>query len=59
MVMKRVIPEAFRGTMFHKVTTTKGFLEDLEKRFAKNEKAETNTRLTNLVSMRYKGGKIN
>jgi transposase InsO family protein len=55
MVMKRAIPEAFRGTMSDKVTTAKGFLEDLEKRFAKNEKAETSTLLANLISMRYKG----
>ncbi|CAI9782833.1 unnamed protein product [Fraxinus pennsylvanica] len=39
MVIKRAISEAFRGTMSDKVTTAKGFLEDLEKRFAKNEKA--------------------
>ncbi|XP_022846251.1 uncharacterized protein LOC111368989 [Olea europaea var. sylvestris] len=32
MVMKRAIPETFRSTMSDKVTTTKGFLENLEKR---------------------------
>ena len=55
MVMKRAIPEAFRGTMSEDIKTTKDFLKDLEKRFAKNEKTETNTILANLISMRYKG----
>ena len=41
--------------MSNKVTMAKGFLEDLEKRFAKNKKAETSTLLANLISMRYKG----
>ena len=35
-------------------TTTREFLNDLEKRFTKNEKVETSTLLANLVSMRYK-----
>ncbi|KAF2289494.1 hypothetical protein GH714_036639 [Hevea brasiliensis] len=55
MVIKRAIPEAFRGTMFDQVDTAKAFLEDLEKRFAKNEKAETSTILAKLISMRYTG----
>ncbi|XP_020266871.1 uncharacterized protein LOC109842402 [Asparagus officinalis] len=54
MIMEMAIPEAFRGTMSEKITTTKEFLEDIEKRFAKNEKAETSTLLENLISMRYK-----
>ena len=33
----------------------KGFLEDIEKRFAKNEKAKTSTLLAKLISMRYVG----
>ncbi|KAF2321519.1 hypothetical protein GH714_000259 [Hevea brasiliensis] len=37
------------------VDTTKAFLEDFEKRFAKNEKAETSTILAKLISMRYTG----
>ena len=37
------------------VTTAKEFLEEIEKRFAKNEKAETSMLLTNVISMRYKG----
>ena len=55
MVMKRAIPEAFRGTMSEDIKTAKDFLKDLEKRFAKNEKAKTSTILANLISMRYKG----
>ena len=53
MIMRCAIPETFRGTMFEE-TTAREFLNDLEKRFAKNEKAETSTLLANLVSMRYK-----
>ncbi|KAF2318093.1 hypothetical protein GH714_041438 [Hevea brasiliensis] len=52
MVIKLAIPEAFRGTMSDQVDTAKAFLEDLEKRFAKNEKAETSTILAKLISMR-------
>lgn len=55
MIMKRAIPEAFRGTMSEKITTAKDFLVDIEKRFVKNEKVEMCTLLTNLISMRYKG----
>ncbi|KAK6160726.1 hypothetical protein DH2020_004107 [Rehmannia glutinosa] len=58
MIMKKAIPEAFRGTMSEKITTTKEFLADIEKRFVKNKKAEIGTLLTNLISMRY-GGKGN
>ena len=54
MIMKRSIPETFRGDMSNE-TDAKGFLADLEKRFARNEKAETSTLLSSLVSMRYKG----
>ena len=55
MIMKRVIPEAFRSTMFDQVTTTKEFLQEIEKQFAKNEKSEISTLLANIISMRYKG----
>ena len=54
MIMKRDIPEAFRGIMSDKVTTAKEFLEEIEKWFAKNEKVETSKLLANLISMRYK-----
>ena len=55
MIMKRTIPEAFKGTMSEKVTIAKEFLKEIEKQFAKNEKAETSTLLENHISMRYKG----
>ncbi|KAJ9180621.1 hypothetical protein P3X46_008838 [Hevea brasiliensis] len=55
MVIKRAIPEYFRGTMFDQVDTAKAFLEDLERRFAKNKKVETSTILAKLISMRYTG----
>ena len=41
--------------MSEDIITSKDFLKDLEKRFAKNEKVETSTILANLISMRYKG----
>uniref|UniRef100_A0A6N2MTR1 Integrase catalytic domain-containing protein n=1 Tax=Salix viminalis TaxID=40686 RepID=A0A6N2MTR1_SALVM len=55
MVMKRAIPEAFRGTTSDQITTAKEFLANIEKRFVKNEKAEIGTLLTSLISMKYKG----
>ena len=55
MIMKHAIPEAFRGTMSEQITTAKGFLEDIEKRFRKNENAKTSTLLAKLISMRYVG----
>ncbi|XP_022872382.1 uncharacterized protein LOC111391400 [Olea europaea var. sylvestris] len=54
-VIKYSIPETFWGTMSDKVTTAKSFFEDLDKKFAKNEKAETSTILAQVVSIRYKG----
>ncbi|XP_074305746.1 uncharacterized protein LOC141640966 [Silene latifolia] len=51
MIMKRAIPESFRGTMSEE-DNAKKFLVELEKRFVKNEKSETSTLLTSLVSMR-------
>ncbi|CAA0806533.1 Unknown protein, partial [Striga hermonthica] len=58
MIIKKAIPEAFRGTMSENIVTAKEFLADIEKRFVKNEKAEIGTLLANLISMRY-GGKGN
>ena len=55
MITKRDILEAFRGTMSEQITMAKGFLKDIEKRFSKNEKAETSTLLAKLISMRYVG----
>ncbi|XP_010099271.2 uncharacterized protein LOC21398556 [Morus notabilis] len=55
MIMKRGIPETFRGAVSEKVTTAKEFLEELQKHFAKNDKAETSTILSNLISLKSKG----
>ena len=55
MIMKRAISDAFRGTMSEQITMAKGFLDDIEKRFAKHEKAETSKLLEKLISMRYVG----
>ena len=41
--------------MSEDIVTAKDFFTDLEKRFAKNEKAETSTILENLISMKHKG----
>ena len=37
MIIKRGIPEDFRGTTSDKVTNVKGFLEAIEKCFAKKK----------------------
>ena len=55
MITKQGIPKAFSGAVFDKVTTAKEFIEEIEKRFAKNVKAETSTLLADLISKRYKG----
>ena len=55
IIMKRDIPEAFRGTMYEEIVLAKDFLTNLENRFAKNEKTKTRALLANLISMRYKG----
>ena len=54
MMIKRGILEDFKGTMPNKITNAKGFLEDNEKCFIKNDKAETSMLMENLISMRYK-----
>ncbi|KNA05744.1 hypothetical protein SOVF_187600 [Spinacia oleracea] len=54
MIMKRGIPESFRGSVSDEVTA-KEFLEQIEKRFVKNDKAEISTTLLNLISIKYKG----
>lgn len=53
MIMKRGIPESFRGSMSDEVTA-KEFLAKIEKLFVKNDKAEISTTSLNLISMRYK-----
>ncbi|GAB2269321.1 hypothetical protein Dimus_038767 [Dionaea muscipula] len=55
MVIKRSIPEAFRSTVPDDIDGAKAFLANIEKRFIKNDKAETSTLLRSLLSMRYKG----
>ena len=52
MLMKRSIPEAFRGSINESVNAMK-FLLDIEQVFAKNEKAETSTLLRKHVGMKY------
>ncbi|KAK6115317.1 hypothetical protein DH2020_007586 [Rehmannia glutinosa] len=55
MIIKRDIPEAFRGTTSEEVTTASEYLAEIEKHFVKNDKAETSTLLSNLISLKYKG----
>ena len=55
MIMKKAIPEAFRGTMSDSIKTAMALLADIEQRFVKNEKSEIGTLLTSLISMKYKG----
>ena len=49
MIIKHNIPETLRGTVSEKVTTAKEFLDDIEKRFLKNDKAKTSTLLGIMV----------
>ena len=55
MIIKRGVPEAFRGIESEGITKAKDFLAEIEKRFAKNDKVETSTLLARLISMKYKG----
>ena len=55
MIIKRDIPQVFRDTISNDITSAKEFLADIEKRFAKSDKAETSTLLQNLISMKYNG----
>ncbi|XP_027077165.1 uncharacterized protein [Coffea arabica] len=55
MIIKKAVPEAFRGTMSETTVTAKEFIQDIEKRFVQNEKTEVSTLLTCLVSMKYSG----
>ena len=50
MIIKRGILETFRCIVSKEVTTAKEFLDDIEKHFVKNDKAETSTLLG-----KYKG----
>ncbi|KAH9688238.1 Integrase catalytic domain-containing protein [Citrus sinensis] len=55
MIMKRGIPEVFRSAITDEVTSASEFLTEIQKRFTKNDKAETSTHLASLISMKYKG----
>ncbi|XP_028098227.1 uncharacterized protein LOC114297949 [Camellia sinensis] len=52
MIMKRGIPEVFRGAITEDVTVAGEFLSEIQKRFAKNDKAETSTLLASLISIK-------
>jgi len=45
MIIKHGIPDASRGTVSDYVTSAKEFLAEIEKRFAKSDKAKTSTLL--------------
>ncbi|KAL6312730.1 hypothetical protein AAG906_015128 [Vitis piasezkii] len=44
-----------KGAVTDEVTNASDFLAEIQKRFAKNDKAETSTLLASLISMKYKG----
>lgn len=58
MIMKHEISETFRVNVSTKVTTTKDFLQEIEKYFVQNDKTEISMLLANLISFKFKG-KIN
>ena len=47
--------KSIQGHYVREGYNAKEFLEEIEKRFAKNKKTKTSTFLENLISMRYKG----
>src|SRR4051812_25317487 len=55
MIIKGGVPEAVRGTVSEGITKSSDFLAEIEKRFVKNDKAETSTLLSKLISMKFKG----
>ncbi|CAJ2664638.1 unnamed protein product [Trifolium pratense] len=54
MMIKKSIPEMMRGSIAESENAKK-FLEAVEKFFAKNDKVETSSILSKLISMSYKG----
>ncbi|KAJ4773840.1 2-oxoglutarate (2OG) and Fe(II)-dependent oxygenase superfamily protein [Rhynchospora pubera] len=52
MIIKKSIPESFRGTVSDS-TNAKEILGEIEKRFVKNEKSEICTLMAKLTSMKY------
>ena len=55
MIIKYNIPKAFRSIISEGITNSKEFFAEIEKRFVKNDKAETSTLLQSSISMKYKG----
>ncbi|XP_073314111.1 uncharacterized protein [Primulina huaijiensis] len=55
MIIKRAIPEVFKGAVSEDITNAKEYLAEIEKRIAKSDRAETSTILKSLISMKYKG----
>ncbi|XP_047326667.1 uncharacterized protein LOC124930359 [Impatiens glandulifera] len=55
MIIKKSIPEIFRGTISDDITKAEEFLIEIEKRFTKSDKAEMSTFLKSLITMRYLG----
>lgn len=55
MIIKRGIPESFRGAVSDEVTSAKDFLAEIEKRFVKSDKAEISMLLSIFTSKRYSG----
>ncbi|XP_047320792.1 uncharacterized protein LOC124924847 [Impatiens glandulifera] len=55
MIIKKNIPEIFRGTISDDITKAEEFLIKIEKRFTKSDKAEMSTFLKSLITMRYLG----
>ena len=55
MIIKRGIPEAFRGAVSDEITLAKYFLAEIKKCFTKNDNEEISTHLASLISIKYKG----
>ncbi|XP_047342753.1 uncharacterized protein LOC124946230 [Impatiens glandulifera] len=55
MIIKRGIPEAFRGVVSEDITNAKEFLTEIEKRFVRNDKEKIGAILACLVTLKYKG----
>ncbi|XP_071722461.1 uncharacterized protein [Rutidosis leptorrhynchoides] len=55
MIIRKAIPEVFRGSMSPDIHTAIETLAEVEARFAKNEKAEIGTIPAKLTSKKYQG----
>ncbi|CAM8896113.1 unnamed protein product [Rhodiola kirilowii] len=53
MIIRRGIPEAFRGIVPDEISGFKDYLAEIEKRFVENDKAKISELLENLISMKY------